>query len=123
MVEEDSKIKDLVGFTEEELLEAYGVYGSALVRKTEMYDEISKLAEELIEAKNDEKSHLGDLWLCTIWSEVIEGKATDKTKGAYVGEHIRPFKAECERIQNKIDDCWRNIDVINTFLKLGGIDD
>lgn len=124
MVEENnSKMKDLVGFTEEELVEAYGSFGYALMRKSEMYDEITNLAQKLVEAKNSERSHFGDLWNNTIWEDVLTGKITVDNKKAYVREHISEYKADCEEIENKINDCWRNIDIINTFLKIGGLDD
>ena len=124
MVEENnSKMKDLVGFTEEELVEAYGRFGYALMRKSEMYDEITNLAQKLVEAKNSERSHFGDLWNNTIWEDVLTGKITVDNKKAYVREHISEYKADCEEIENKINDCWRNIDIINTFLKIGGLND
>lgn len=124
MVEENnSKMKDLVGFTEEELVEAYGSYGYALMRKSEMCDEITNLAQKLVEAKNSERSHFGDLWNNTIWEDVLTGKITVDNKKAYVREHISEYKADCEEIENKINDCWGNIDIINTFLKIGGLDD
>lgn len=116
-------MKDLVGFTEEELVEAYGSFGYALMRKSEMYDEITNLAQKLVEAKNSERSHFGDLWNNTIWEDVLTGKITVDNKKAYVREHISEYKADCEEIENKINDCWRNIDIINTFLKIGGLND
>ena len=123
MVEKNTKIEELLSISEKELVEKYGGWGQALLRKAEMYDKIGDLSQKLVDAKNSEKSQLGDLWLCTIWDEVIEGRATDKTKKAYVDEHIREFKADCEMIQNEIDECWRNVDIINTYLKIGGIND
>ena len=123
MVEEDSKMRDLTGFTEEELVEAYGTYGYALKRKSEIYDEITKLAQDLVDAKTSEKSHLGDLWNNTIWEDVLTGKITVDNKKAYVNEHIREFKADCESIENNINQLWRDVDIINTFLKIGGLDD
>lgn len=116
-------MKELIGFTEEELVEAYGSSGYALMRKSEMYDEITNLAQKLVEAKNSERSHFGDLWNNTIWEDVLTGKITVDNKKAYVREHISEYKADCEEIENKINDCWRNIDIINTFLKIGGLDD
>ena len=124
MVEkDDNKIKDLFGVDAVSLIEDVGEIGHLLIRKSKLYDDISKLSAELVEAKTCEKNHLSALWLCTIWDEVITGRATDKTKKAYVDEHIRPFKEDCERIQNKIDECWRDVDLINDYFKIGGLND
>lgn len=124
MVEEDnSKMKELVGFTEEELIEAYGTYGQALKMKAEIYDKIGELTQKLIDNKTSEKSELDNLWNATIWEDVLNGKFTLDNKKAYIAEHIRPTKEEGESIQMKIDSCWRDVDIINTFLKIGGLDD
>lgn len=122
MVEEDNKIKPF-GKTKEELVDEIGVPGHLLVEKAELYEKITDLSNKLIDARTSEKSQLGDLWLNTIWDEVIEGKATDKTKKAYVDEHIREHKEDCERLQNQIDECWRKVDLINDYFKIGGIND
>ena len=123
MVEENiSKIENVLGIPEEDLRNM-GVYGECLIRKSEIYEDITKLEQDLIDAKNSEKSELGDLWNNTIWDDVLNGKITVDNKKAYVNEHIRDWKADCETIENKINDKWRAIDIINNFLRIGGIND
>ena len=124
MVEENvSKIEELTGIDEEVLMEEYGPEAYLVIQKSRIYKDITKLTNELIESKSDEKSHLGDLWNCTIWEDVFTGKFTLDNKKAYIGEHIRPFKEHSEYIQAKIDAKWRDVDLINSLLKIGGIDD
>lgn len=124
MVEENiSKIEEVLGIPEEDLRNM-GVYGECLIMKLKIYEDITKLEHDLISAKTSEKSKLGDLWNCTIWEDVLSGsKITVDNKKAYVNEHIRDWKADCETIENKINDKWRAIDIINTFLRIGGIND
>ena len=121
MVEENiSKIEEVLDIPEEDLRNM-GVYGECLIRKSEIYEDITKLEQDLIDAKTSEKSHLDDLWNNTNWDEVLNGNITVDNKKAYVNEHIREYKAECETIENKINSKWRYIDIINTFLRVGGI--
>lgn len=98
-------------------------YRNVIIRKSLKYDELSDLHNKLITAKTDEKKELNRLWNDTDWSTIIEGRATDKTKKAYVDAEIRIFKEKVEKIENQINELWRDIDLLNDFLKFGGIDD
>lgn len=123
MVEKDTKIEELFGMNVDALMDKYGPEAYLLIQKNNLYADITKLTNDLIEAKTSEKSQLGDLWTATIWEDVITGKATVDVKKAYVAEQLREYKEDCERIQAKIDAKWRDVDLINTLMKIGGIND
>ena len=69
---------------------------SLIEEKEENFDEIKKHKDTLSQLKSIEKEETAKLWLQTDWSEVIEGRATDKTKKAFVDNKIRTYKEDVE---------------------------
>ena len=97
---------------------------SLIDEKTKLFKQIDDLESKKIEAKSSEKYAIEDLWLNTIWEDVIDGKATVDAKKAYIGGQVREYKEEVEFIQLKIDSRRREINIIDDKLKyLGGCDD
>lgn len=97
---------------------------SLINEKEDIFKEIDSLESRRIEAKTSEKNAIEDLWLNTIWEDVIDGRATVDAKKAYIGGQVREYKEEVEFIQLKIDSRRREINIIDDKLKyLGGCDD
>ena len=97
---------------------------SLIDEKEKLYKEIDKEESKKIDAKTSEKNAIEDLWLNTIWEDIIDGRATVDAKKAYIGSHVREYKEDTEHIQLKIDSKKREIAIIDDRLKyLGGLDD
>lgn len=97
---------------------------SLITTKEKLFKEIDNEESKKIEAKSSEKYAIEDLWLNTLWEDVIDGRATVDAKKAYIGSHVREYKETTEFIQLKIDSKKREIAIIDDKLKyLGGLDD
>ena len=98
---------------------------SLIKEKEGLYKVLNGYRDELIEKKSAVRYDAEDLWLNTIWGEVItNGKVTDKTKEAYVNSKLRESKEELERTENLIKGTKQQIEIINDKLMyLGECDD
>lgn len=97
---------------------------SLINEKEGHYKSLNTHKDRLIDAKSSVKYDAESLWLNTIWEDVINGRATDKSKKAYVDSHLRESQEEVERLENLISATYQEIDIINDKLKyLGECDD
>ena len=92
-------------------------------QKEKLYEEISFLERKLVDANANVKYDTAEYWLGTDWAKVIEGKATEKIKKAYVDAQIRPLKDKVENLTNEINSLWREVDIINDKIAYGVYDD
>ena len=93
-------------------------------KKDALFDEINQLNDKLIDRKTATKYELEDLWLRTDWETVINGRATDKTKKAFVDAQIRPHKEQEESVENTIEHLQNQVKIIDDKLKyLTGVND
>ena len=75
----------------------------------------------LVDLKTDEKEYAMDLWINTDWSEVIEGRPTDKTKKAYVDAKLREVKEFVEKKEIEIKSIEREIEIIDYKMMFLGV--
>ena len=97
---------------------------SLIDEKKKIYDDIFEYKDALVTLKSEVKYALEDIWLHTKWDEAItNGRATDKTKQAYVDGQIREAKEEVEYKENAIESAYNEIKIIDDKLKyLSGVE-
>jgi len=95
-----------------------------LIKEKEgLFRAINMHNDKLIDAKSSVKYEAEDLWLRTIWEDVIPGKATEKLKKAYVDSHLREYQESVERIENLITATYHEIEIIDDKLMYLGAND
>ncbi len=95
-----------------------------ILEKEGIFSDIQRYKNELVTLKSEVKYALEDIWLHTDWDEAItNGRATDKTKQAYVDGQIREAKEEVEYKENVIESAYNEIKIIDDKLKyLSGVE-
>lgn len=95
-----------------------------IFEKELLYGKICSCRSNLIAVKSEMKYYESDLWLKTDWESVINGRATDKTKKAYVDGELRVLKEKVEEVENTINEYLMDVDILNDKLKyLTGVTD
>lgn len=89
--------------------------------KEDLFSKLEFEEKNLIDLKTEEKEYAMDLWLNTNWDEVIDGRATDKTKKAYVDAKLREVKEFVEKQEIEIKSIERLIEIIDYKLMFLGV--